>query len=68
MPGPSISAHVERPHLALVINRKTNFFPDEDLYMEHPTGAFRGLMFAMLFNLALGAIGVLVWQLWRVLR
>lgn len=30
-------------------------------------GAFRGLMFAMLFNLFLVAIAAGVWELWRII-
>lgn len=31
-------------------------------------GAFRGLLFAMLFNGLLALAGVAIWQLWELLR
>lgn len=35
---------------------------------EHPGGAFRGFLYAMLFNVFLVAVGAGIWELWRLLR
>lgn len=33
---------------------------------EHPGGAFRGFLYAMLFNAFLFALGAGIWELWRL--
>ncbi|GGH11125.1 hypothetical protein [Silvibacterium dinghuense] len=68
MSGPIVSAHADQSPVLRVVSRKVNFFPEDDVYAEHPTGAYRGLMFAMLFNLALAVCGFLIWFLWHTLR
>ncbi len=35
---------------------------------EHPGGAFRGFLYAMLFNVFLFALGAGLWELWRAFR
>jgi hypothetical protein len=35
---------------------------------EHEGSAVRGLFFAMVFNVLLVLAGVVVWQVWRILR
>ncbi|HTY82823.1 MAG TPA: hypothetical protein VMB19_01325 [Silvibacterium sp.] len=54
------------PALALVLSQEARFA--ENIYEENPVGVFRGLAFAMLFNVILALSGVAGWELWRLLR
>jgi hypothetical protein len=68
MGSPTIGAPFERGELAIVFRNEERFAPTDDVYIENPMGAFRGLAFAMIFNVLL-AIGVAaVWMLWRMIR
>jgi hypothetical protein len=42
--------------------------PPDDVFMEHPTGAFRGLAFAIIFNVLLICTGTAAWILWKLIR
>ncbi len=54
------------PALALVLSQEAPFA--ENIYEENPVGVFRGLAFAMVFNVILALSGVAGWELWRLLR
>jgi len=54
------------PALALVLSQEARFA--ENIYEENPVGVFRGLAFAMVFNVILALSGVAGWELWRLLR
>jgi hypothetical protein len=54
------------PALALVLSREARFA--DDIYEESPVGVFRGLAFAMVFNVILALTGVAGWELWRLMR
>jgi hypothetical protein len=68
MGSPTISASFEQPKLAIVVYRRARFAPLDDVYTENPTGAFRGLAFAMVFNVLLVLTGAAGWLLWRLIR
>jgi len=61
-------ASLDSASLALVVCRSDRFAPTDDFYQENPIGVFRGLAFAVLFNLMLMLTGVAGWELWRLLR
>ncbi len=63
-----VTGHFEKPSLGSVANRKERFAPADDVYTENPTGAYRGLAFALIFNVLLALIGAAGWILWRVIR
>jgi Mg/Co/Ni transporter MgtE len=65
MVTPAAEASID-PGLALALSREERFV--EDVYEENPVGAFRGLAFAMVFNLMLALMAVGGWELWRMLR
>jgi hypothetical protein len=61
-------ASIDSASLALVVRCSERFAPCEDFYQENPIGVFRGLAFAIVFNLLLMLTGVAGWELWRLLR
>ena len=65
MVTPLVEASID-PALALVLSQEARFA--ENIYEENPVGVFRGLAFAMLFNVILALSGVAGWELWRLLR
>lgn len=50
-----------------VLLPRPDALPRED-NCEAEEGAFRGFLFAMLFNLVLALAAVAAWQLWHILR
>ena len=54
------------PALVLALSRDERFA--EDIYEENPIGVFRGLAFAMIFNLMLALTAAAGWGLFRLLR
>ena len=54
------------PALVLALSRDERFA--EDIYEENPMGVFRGLAFAMIFNLMLALTAAAGWGLFRLLR
>ena len=65
MVTPLVEASID-PALALVLSQEARFA--ENIYEENPVGVFRGLAFAMVFNVILALSGVAGWELWRLLR
>ncbi len=61
-------ASLDSASLALVVRRSEHFVPVDDFYQENPIGVFRGLAFAMVFNVMLTLTGVAAWEIWRLLR
>lgn len=45
---------------SLLLYQVEEAFPKDDLFEEHPGGAYRGLAFVMLFNLLLIFLGTLL--------
>lgn len=68
MGSPTIGAPFDQGELAIVFRSKEHFAPTDDVYIENPMGAFRGLAFALIFNLLLALAGLAAWELWRLLR
>jgi hypothetical protein len=68
MISPTIGASFEPAHLVIVARRNEHFAPEDDFYQENPIGVFRGLFFAMIFNVMLALTGFAGWQLWHLLR
>lgn len=68
MGSPTIGVPFEQHHLALIVGGKERFAPTDDVYTENPTGAFRGLAYAMAFNVFLALLGWGGWSLWHMLR
>ena len=68
MGTPTIGAHFEQHNLALIAGTKERLTPTDDVYTENPTGAYRGLAFAMIFNVLLVLTGAAGWALWRLLH
>ena len=66
MVTPTAGASIDPAMLALALSREERFA--EDIYEENPVGVFRGLAYAMVFNLALLVTGAAGWELWRLLR
>jgi hypothetical protein len=64
----SMDASLNSPGLAIVVYRKEHFAPADDVYVENPMGAFRGVAFALIFNVILGLTGVAAWGLWQMLK
>jgi hypothetical protein len=50
----------------LALGREERFA--DEIYEENPIGVFRGLAFAMVFNLMLALAGVAGWKLFHLLR
>jgi Mg/Co/Ni transporter MgtE len=65
MVTPAAGASID-PALALALSREERFA--DEIYEENPVGVFRGLVFAMVFNLMLALSGAAGWELWRFLR
>jgi hypothetical protein len=61
-------ASLDSASLALVVRRSERSAETVDFYRENPIGVFRGLAFAVVFNLLLTLTGVARWELWRMLR
>jgi len=61
-------ASLDSACLALVVRRSERSAQTVDFYQENPVGVFRGLAFAVVFNLLLTLTGVAGWELWRLLR
>lgn len=61
-------ASLNSASLAIVVRRSERIAPTEDFYQENPVGVFRGLVYAMVFNLMLVLTGAAGWELWRLLR
>jgi hypothetical protein len=59
-------ASIDSTTLSLVLSREERFV--EDVYQENPIGVFRGLAYAMVFNILLVLTGMAGWELWRLLR
>jgi hypothetical protein len=70
MGSPTIGAASfdQQPKLAIVVYRRAVFAPADDVYVENPMGAFRGLAFAMVFNVLLVMTGAAGFMLWRMIR
>jgi hypothetical protein len=68
MGSPTIGAPFDQGELAIVFRSREHFAPTDDVYTENPMGAFRGLAFALLFNLLLALAGFAVWELCHLLR
>jgi hypothetical protein len=66
--GANFDLNLESSRLAIVVYRKARFAPDDVVYTENPMGAYRGLAFAMVFNVLLVLTGAAGWGLWRLLR
>ncbi len=64
----SMNATLNSPGLAIVVYRKEYFAPADDVYVENPMGAFRGLAFVLVFNVLLGLTGIAGWGLWHMLK
>jgi hypothetical protein len=67
MGTPTIGASFEPSCLAIVLYRAERFAQAVDFYEENPVGSFRGLAFAMGFNLVLALMGIGGWEIWRML-
>jgi hypothetical protein len=65
MVTPAAGASMD-PALVLALSRDERFA--EDIYEENPMGVFRGLAFAMIFNLMLALTAAAGWGLFRLLR
>ena len=65
MVTPAAGASMD-PALVLALSRDERFA--EDIYEENPIGVFRGLAFAMIFNLMLALTAAAGWGLFRLLR
>lgn len=57
-----------RDHAVLLPRPDTSPREDECEAEESKVGAFRGFLFAMLFNVVLALVAVAAWQLWHILR
>ena len=68
MGSPTFGASFEQPKLAIVVWRKERFAPADDVYVENPMGAFRGLAFAMVFNVLLVLSGAAAWGIWHLMH
>jgi hypothetical protein len=68
MGSPTIGAPFEPSELTVVFRSQERFAPTDVVYTENPMGAFRGLAFALIFNLLLAIAGFAAWELWRLLR
>ncbi|HZD48437.1 MAG TPA: hypothetical protein VE178_06800 [Silvibacterium sp.] len=66
MVTPTAGASLNSATLTLVPSREERFA--DDIYQENPMGVFRGLAFAMVFNLMLALTGIAGWELWRMMR
>jgi hypothetical protein len=66
MVTPTAGASLDSTTLTLVLSRDKRLV--DDIYQENPIGVFRGLAYAMVFNLLLTLTGVAGWELWRMLR
>jgi len=67
MVTPGAGASIDSATLAaLALGREERFA--DDIYEENPVGVFRGLFYAMVFNLMLTLTGVAGWEIWRLLR
>ena len=65
MVTPAVRASIDST-LALALSRDQRFA--DEIYEENPVGVFRGLAFAMVFNLMLALTFAAGWGLWRLLR
>jgi hypothetical protein len=68
MGTPTVAAALEQPKLAIVAHRRTALAPADNVYTENPMGAFRGLAFALIFNVLLALSGAAAFVLYRLLR
>jgi hypothetical protein len=59
---------IESNHSALLPGQAQAEIAVEQTRKGFDGGAFRGLLFAMLFNIFLFLIGAGLWELWRVMR
>lgn len=67
MLSPTFDTSLRPPRLT-VVRRVQPFSPTDDIYIENPFGAIRGLGFALAFNLVLVSIGLAAWEVWQLLR
>ncbi len=63
----TVGSRVKPSALALV-DRKARFGPADVVYTENAVGAYRGLVFAMVFNVLLFLTAAAAYGLWRLLR
>jgi hypothetical protein len=68
MGSPTIGAPFDQTELAIVFRSEERFAPSDDVYVENPAGAFRGLAFALIFNVLLVLTCSAAWALWRLLH
>jgi hypothetical protein len=68
MGSPTVGAPFDHPKLAIVVPPRAQFGPADDVCTENPVGTFRGLAFAMVFNVLLVLAGAAAWGLWRMIR
>jgi hypothetical protein len=68
MGSPTVGVTFEQHHLVLIAGGKEHFAPTDDVYTENPMGAYRGLAFAMIFNVLLVLVGAAGWVLWHLPR
>jgi hypothetical protein len=68
MGSSNIGTFDQQPKLAIVVYKRAVFAPADDVYTENPMGAYRGLAFAMVFNVLLVLTGAAGWVLWRLMH
>jgi hypothetical protein len=68
MVSPTFDASLHPTNLIIIVPRAEAFRPTDDVYVENPFGAYRGLYFALACNLILGFVGVAGWEIWHLLR
>ena len=68
MRSPTLGAPFDHPKLPILVQPRTQSVPTDSVHIENPTGAFRGLAFAMIFNVLLALAGAAAWGLWRMIR
>lgn len=64
----SMNASFNSPGLAIVVYRREHLAPADDVYVENPMGALRGLAFVLVFNVLLAFTGIAGWGLWHMLK
>jgi hypothetical protein len=68
MVSPTFDASLHPTNLILIVPRAEAFKPTDDVYVENPYGAYRGLCFALACNLIVAFVGVAGWEIWRLLH
>lgn len=68
MASPTFEASVRPSNLIIFVPRIEPFKATDEVYVENPYGAYRGLCFAVACNIVLAVLGVAGWELWRLVR